>query len=313
MRAYWIYFFSALLLIVSLPAAGQTVVKYIHTDALRSVVAVTDASANVIERREYEPYGSQLTPAVQDGPGYTGHVQDAATNLVYMQQRYYHPQLGVFLSTDPVETIGQPVVLFNRYRYANGNPYKYIDPDGEFGIAGFFIGAGLETVQQIANGEGSFANRIRNIDKSDVAIAGVVGAVTGGIAGGLATKASAGTIAVARAAADTGKAAGSAAALGSGAQDVANGESPNGLKMGASAIIGGVAGGVGARVGLTKLAELERAAASSAPGAPNIASTTLSANRAGEVMTTTGQSAAQVVVDATAGAVDKAVQRRIEE
>jgi hypothetical protein len=66
------------------PAVAQTVVEYVHTDALGSVVAVTNASGAVIEWREYEPYGLQLTPAVQQGPGYTGHVQDAATGLTYM-------------------------------------------------------------------------------------------------------------------------------------------------------------------------------------------------------------------------------------
>ena len=36
------------------PAAGQaqTTVEYVHTDALGSVVAITDAARNVIERRE---------------------------------------------------------------------------------------------------------------------------------------------------------------------------------------------------------------------------------------------------------------------
>lgn len=111
-------------------AWGQTVVKYIHTDALGSVVAMTDASRNVIERREYEPYGWQLTPAVQDGPGYTGHVQDAATGLTYMQQRYYDPQIGLFLSVDPIGANVKTGSGFNRYRYAASNPYRFTDPDG---------------------------------------------------------------------------------------------------------------------------------------------------------------------------------------
>jgi RHS repeat-associated protein len=114
------------------PAAGQaqTTVKYVHTDVLGSVVAITDAARNVIERREYEPYGQQLTPAVQDGPGYTGHVQDAATGLTYMQQRYYDPVIGRFLSGDPVTAGGSTGANFNRYWYANNNPYKFVDPDG---------------------------------------------------------------------------------------------------------------------------------------------------------------------------------------
>lgn len=114
------------------PAAGlaQTVIKYVHTDALGSVVLMTDQNRNVIERREYEPYGEQLTPTVQGGPGYTGHVQDAATGLTYMQQRYYDPAIGIFLSVDPVTAYSDPIGQFHRYRYANNNPYKFTDPDG---------------------------------------------------------------------------------------------------------------------------------------------------------------------------------------
>jgi len=97
---------------------------------LGSVVAESDANGNVIKRYDYEPYGAVVGGQVTDGPGYTGHVSDAATGLSYMQQRYMDPQLGVFLSVDPVTAYQQPVGQFNRYRYANGNPYKFTDPDG---------------------------------------------------------------------------------------------------------------------------------------------------------------------------------------
>lgn len=121
---------TCLLAVVWLPANAQKV-TYIHTDALGSVVAVTDQNRNVIERREYEPYGQQLTPAVQDGPGYTGHVQDAATGLVYMQQRYYDPVIGRVLSMDPITAYSTgDVRYFNGYAYAFNNPYKFTDPDG---------------------------------------------------------------------------------------------------------------------------------------------------------------------------------------
>ena len=115
---------------VPAPAAAQSTVEYIHTDLLGSIAVVTDATANVIERREHEPYGAQLTPTVQDGPGYTGHVQDAATGLVYMQQRYYDPGIGRFLSVDPVTANSGTGANFNRYWYANNNPYRFVDPDG---------------------------------------------------------------------------------------------------------------------------------------------------------------------------------------
>ena len=41
-----------------------------------------------------------------------------------MQQRYYDPQIGRFLSVDPIDS------SFNRYSYAANNPYGFVDPDG---------------------------------------------------------------------------------------------------------------------------------------------------------------------------------------
>lgn len=112
------------------PSASAQTFTYYHTDPLGSVVAKTDESGNVIERIDYEPYGAVVGGQLKDGPGYTGHVSDAATGLSYMQQRYMDPQLGVFLSVDPVTAYQKPVDQFNRFRYANGNPYKFTDPDG---------------------------------------------------------------------------------------------------------------------------------------------------------------------------------------
>lgn len=111
-------------------ATGANANRYQHTDALGTPVVITNGSRAELERREYEPYGYQLTPALQDGVNYTGHVADAATGLVYMQQRYYDPMIGRFLSVDPVTADTVTGANFNRYWYANNNPYKFTDPDG---------------------------------------------------------------------------------------------------------------------------------------------------------------------------------------
>jgi uncharacterized protein RhaS with RHS repeats len=49
-----------------------------------------------------------------------------------MQQRYYDPIAGRFLSVDPVVTDAKTGSSFNRYVYSNNNPYRYKDPDGRF-------------------------------------------------------------------------------------------------------------------------------------------------------------------------------------
>ena len=68
--------------------------------------------------------------SVHTGVGFTGHVNDADTGLVYMQQRYYDPIAARFLSEDPVTTDANTGKSFARYAYANNSPYRYIDPDG---------------------------------------------------------------------------------------------------------------------------------------------------------------------------------------
>jgi len=105
------------------------VVTYQHVDSLGSPVATSNAAGQVTERTQYEPYGQSIGKGV-DGVGYTGHVSDAASGLVYMQQRYYDPQIGRFLSVDPVTAYSSPVGAFNRYRYADNSPYNFTDPDG---------------------------------------------------------------------------------------------------------------------------------------------------------------------------------------
>ncbi|WP_249040906.1 RHS repeat domain-containing protein [Marilutibacter maris] len=112
------------------PDDGSVRNLYQHTDALGSPAVVTDASRVVVERSEYEPYGKVLNRPLKDGPGYTGHVEDTATGLIYAQQRYYDDDIGRFLSVDPVTPYDDPVGQFNRYRYGNNNPYRYTDPDG---------------------------------------------------------------------------------------------------------------------------------------------------------------------------------------
>jgi RHS repeat-associated protein len=129
--------------------ASQTstyVNAYLHTDSLGSPVAQTSQTGVVTKIERYTPYGEPSDNSYNQGPGFTGHVTDALTGLTYAQQRYYDPMLGRFLSPDPVETNPNSGASFNRYNYANNNPYRYTDPDGRApndGERGDFIGRGI--------------------------------------------------------------------------------------------------------------------------------------------------------------------------
>src|SRR5690606_4230756 len=130
-RRQYIYLGGSLIAERSRPIGSSTeTVTYQHTDALGSPVATTNSAKTVLQRSEYEPYGFLANRPMQDGPGYTGHITDAATGLVYMQQRYYDPQIGRFLSVDAVRANGANGANFNRYWYATNNPYGSVDTDG---------------------------------------------------------------------------------------------------------------------------------------------------------------------------------------
>lgn len=103
--------------------------RYYATVTLCSASVVMDEKGNVVEKTYYAPYGEVVNRALRDAPGYGGHEEDAATGLVYMQQRYYDPTVGRFLSVDPIEAESNGG-SFNRYDYALNNPYSFTDPDG---------------------------------------------------------------------------------------------------------------------------------------------------------------------------------------
>lgn len=92
--------------------------------------------AGIVTRTRYEPYGNTAAGKVPNGIGFTGHVNDADTGLVYMQQRYYDSLAGRFLSVDPVVTDTTTGYGFGRYHYAENNPYRYTDPDGRQTVCG---------------------------------------------------------------------------------------------------------------------------------------------------------------------------------
>lgn len=124
-----------LIVLMALAAASVShagTVTYIYTDPQGTALAETDASGNVTATFDYKPFGSQALGSPPNGPGFTGHVNDADTNLVYMQARYYDSAVGRFLSVDPVKVNGKTAVNFNRYWYANDNPIRFIDPDGRY-------------------------------------------------------------------------------------------------------------------------------------------------------------------------------------
>jgi RHS repeat-associated protein len=126
----YLYLGRQLVEVVDHGYGGGNAMRYQHADAQGSIVAQTNATPGIIERTAYSSWGAPLNHDNDDEPGYTGQLQDSLTGLTYMQQRYYDPEAGRFLSVDPVDVDSSSGANFNRYWYANDNPYRFTDPDG---------------------------------------------------------------------------------------------------------------------------------------------------------------------------------------
>jgi RHS repeat-associated protein len=121
------------LLVVGHSAFAQSTgtVTYVYTDPQGTPLAEADASGNITATFDYTPYGTTALGNPPNGPGYTGHVNDPETNLVYMQARYYDPATGRFLSSDPESPRAGNTFNFGRYTYTNDNPVVGTDPTGK--------------------------------------------------------------------------------------------------------------------------------------------------------------------------------------
>jgi RHS repeat-associated protein len=129
-------------------------VTYYYTDQQGTPLVSVDATSGLATNLDYKPYGSQALGIARDGPGFTSHVFDVDVNLIYMQARYYDPEVGRFLSSDPGSRDTGNIFDQNNYLYGRGNPIRYLDPDGKryaeaWAAQGAVIGGGTVAVASV--------------------------------------------------------------------------------------------------------------------------------------------------------------------
>jgi RHS repeat-associated protein len=92
---------------------------------------LASASGAVINHLDYDSFGrliAQTNAAVGDRYTFTGREWDAEIGLYYYRARFFDPQLGRFVSQDP---LGFDASDVNLYRYVGNSPLTMVDPMGQ--------------------------------------------------------------------------------------------------------------------------------------------------------------------------------------
>ncbi|AAY40019.1 RHS repeat domain-containing protein [Pseudomonas syringae] len=103
-------------------------VYYFHTDQIGTPLEMTDAEGQIVWQAKYRAWGAVeklVVNEVEQNLRFQGQYFDAETGLHYNTFRYYDPEIGRFITQDPIGLLGG----FNLYGYCR-NPTAWIDPLG---------------------------------------------------------------------------------------------------------------------------------------------------------------------------------------
>lgn len=154
---------------------------FLHRDHLDSIVAVTDADGEIVERRLVYPFGATRWSSTNapEPSSFTDKRTDPGSDLILIGLREYDPHLGRWIAPDVAfATIGVselevPWEAMGNYVYALNSPINVQDEDGARGIAKWLFGAGFGFAGGILGGALGFI------------AAGPPGAVAGAIGGAI--------------------------------------------------------------------------------------------------------------------------------
>jgi len=102
--------------------SGATI--YYQADGLGSVTSLSNAAGSVAQTYTFDSFGKQTASSgsLTNPFQYTGREFDSETNLYYYRARYYDPNVGRFLSEDPIRFSGG----IDFYSYTRNNRTNHV-------------------------------------------------------------------------------------------------------------------------------------------------------------------------------------------
>jgi RHS repeat-associated protein len=103
-------------------------IYFFHNDHLGSPQEITDIDQSVVWEIGDDPFsaGVPVTEQVSNNIRFPGQYYDEESDLHYNWNRYYDPELGRYITSDPIGMDGG----MNTFSYVNSNPLRYVDPNG---------------------------------------------------------------------------------------------------------------------------------------------------------------------------------------
>jgi len=156
--------------------------RWVHSDALGNANHFSDEAGTPIARIAYHPFGAERS---RTGTAllrlFASHDIDDLTGLVYMGHRWYAPEIGRFITPDPLYLLqpekseGDPAAL-HLYTYVANNPVNQVDPEGLsfWSVVGAIVGVVVGVVIAVAV-VAAFAS---GIGFGLLAVAGLIALVT---------------------------------------------------------------------------------------------------------------------------------------
>ncbi|MEW6412449.1 MAG: RHS repeat-associated core domain-containing protein [Candidatus Zixiibacteriota bacterium] len=145
-----------------------------YSDHLGTPLAVTDGAKDIVWSSDYYPFGSLYDEQVVQSNElrFPGQYHDRESDLYYNWHRYYEPELGRYITPDP---LGLGAGDVNLYRYVWNSPHSFVDPWGlkidwgHYRVNNMYVRYNLERLNQAIIDQGydneSFTIRVTGGDR----------------------------------------------------------------------------------------------------------------------------------------------------